>query len=592
MVLFARGSGVSAHLERGLQALVEQGAITPIDRLTGLALAYRTPEHSVLAAALGIWLSHLRGRGYVCGAMERLPGDPLWRRLHDVLEVPDDPTPGSVSALAGAPDATERPLMIERGRLYFHRAWFQERATAAALSARAVAVASARLPSKLPGSLSPGQAAAVETALTRRLCVISGGPGTGKTTVAGAIVAAYLDAYPAAAAIGLAAPTGKAAARLGASVNRSLAERPGAPALTARTVHRLLGWNRERAAFRYSRERRLPLRLLIVDEVSMVDLDLMQSLLAALEDDCALVLLGDREQLASVQPGNVLADICAGAERATGSELSRSIVLLGESYRFGADSGIGKLAAAVRCGYADGALELLRAGLPDLAWHGGGGSALPLPEEFMAGFSEPDPETALARFDSFRVLSAHRGGRYGSEAINRALIAQFRAQGLIGDARPGEFFEHQLFTVVGNHYGIGLYNGDQGILRRRGASLQAYVSQGQDRGRWIAPHRLPETRPGYALTVHRSQGSEFGKVLLILPDESSPLATRELLYTAITRARIGIEIRGSEAALRAAIGRTTERGSGLADRLWGASPAPPPPTAATRPGRPEQGELF
>jgi len=344
----------------------------------------------------------------------------------------------------------------------------------------------------------------------------------------------------------------------------------------------------------------LAAEVVVVDEASMVDLALMAKLVRALPREARLVLLGDRDQLASVEAGAVLGDVCGPASgfssdfagrvaRITGervpagdggaSPLRDAVVLLRDSRRFAASSGIAQLAAAVNRGDAEGALAVLAAGHDDVAWRPlasrGWRDALCVAavegfvtylERVRAGAVVPDVFSAFA---GFRILCAHRQGPAGVERVNRQLEDAFVERRLI---RPhGAWYPGRPVMVTRNDYGLRVFNGDVGVVLPDPAAPENVhlVFEGTDDvPRAVPPARLPPHETVFAMTVHKSQGSEFDRVLLLLPPEPSRVVTRELLYTAITRARGRVEIWATEPALRAAVASRIERSSGLRDALW------------------------
>ena len=513
---------------------------------------------------------------------------------------------------------------------------------------------------------------AARTAACRRLCVVSGGPGTGKTTVAAAIVALLIELRLAAPErIALAAPTGKAAARLQEAVrgrHRELVSR--IPALEgyeahATTVHR---WLHTRA-----RDRR-PIDALVLDESSMADLTLMARVLAALPGDARLVLLGDASQLASVQPGAVFADVCragtgagavpagdgvaapagpgfdtvAGAVRAgdgtvatagvefgdgagganeeggsagagamdggsasvgTGarddvaggdeardtaapgsSPLAPCVVELVRNWRFDVAGGIGRLAAAVVRGDGGAAVAALldpADAVTELrpmtdARHFERLATTFVDERFapalraMRSMPEPgEPGAGAGPLSAFRVLCAHRIGAFGAERFNRLAERRLRALGLV----PADdvFYPGRPILVTRNDPRTGLSNGDTGIVVRDADDrIRVWFPELEDaegRPRLVAPARLPPHESFFAVTVHRAQGSEYDEVAVVPGPAESRVATRELLYTAVTRARRRVVVYGTEESVVAAVGRATERYSGLRDALRPCAPA-------------------
>jgi exodeoxyribonuclease V alpha subunit len=317
----------------------------------------------------------------------------------------------------------------------------------------------------------------------------------------------------------------------------------------------------------------------------MIDLPLMARLLDGLADDAALILLGDVDQLASVEAGHVLASIGARGEAAnrysaaaaadlralTGFTVPRTdaplplgdaFVELQHSHRFGGASGIGRLARAIRAGDADAAVGVLREGGGDVAWHDAAAAAPP-PAWFAqhrALAAAASPQDALAAAARFRILTALRAGPSGCVAINRVLESE------LGDAAG--WYHGRLVMITANDYRHGLFNGDVGIAwRAADGRLEVWFAGEREALRAFAPYTLPAHEPAFATTVHKSQGSEFDEVAIVLPDAPSRVLGRELLYTAVTRARSRAVVHGPEAVVRAAVARRIERWSGLADRL-------------------------
>jgi exodeoxyribonuclease V alpha subunit len=500
------------------------------------------------------------------------------------------------------------PLVLDGTRLYLHRYWHYETSLAASLVARAAHAADevdeaalARALARLfpdEGAGADLQKVAAAVACMRRFAVISGGPGTGKTSTVARVLAALVAlAGGPRLAIGLAAPTGKAAARLEAS----LAQHPETASLGLRavTLHRLLGLAAGSVP-RFDAQNPLPLDVLVVDEASMMDLAAAAKLVAALPAHARLILLGDKDQLASVEAGAVLASIASGARgfsprmRAalarvigmavppfadTGASpnaaLSDAIVLLERSYRFDAASGIGRLAGAIRAGDPDAAFAAFAAG-------GEASLEAPDPEALgaavFAGYRRyfetvrrtADPAACFAALAGFRALAAVRGGPLGVEALNAAVERRLAAEDAAVLHR--RWYPGRPVMVTRNDYALRLSNGDVGIVlpdseAPGGVTVCFETPDGAIRR--LSPARMPECETVYATTVHKSQGSEFDAVLLVLPSEPSPVLSRELLYTGITRARARVAVFADPETLVAAIGARVLRDSGLAERLWG-----------------------
>ncbi len=483
---------------------------------------------------------------------------------------------------SGVVGSRERPapLLLEDTRLYLYRYWFYEDSVTHWLlgqgGSETMAAVSADIPLDLDDGLDPDQRAAVHTAAARRFCVISGGPGSGKTSTVVRILAVLLAQDPE-CRIALAAPTGKAAARMMESIRSSIENLGHAETIRAAlpteagTLHRLLGYRGHE--FGYHARRRIACDCVIVDEASMIDLNLMHHLLAALPDHARLILLGDRDQLASVAAGNVLGDITGHGQDIEGSNsaLSESIVLLRQNYRFDRDSAIGELADCVNRGRGDDALELLRQQQRGLLWHKPQREGLEdalldaILDEYQRIFDSNSAAAALEAFASIRVLSATNRGATGVDALNQSISeAILQRNGL-----PGASLYHGLpVMITRNHHQLRLYNGDTGILWQFDHGLRACFDDGEGGVRDLAINRLPEFVPAWASTVHKSQGSEFDTVVLALPqDPQSTVLSRELVYTAITRARRRFILHAAEPVFIAAAGRLTRRHSGLAAKL-------------------------
>ncbi|HZH42499.1 MAG TPA: exodeoxyribonuclease V subunit alpha [Lysobacter sp.] len=477
----------------------------------------------------------------------------------------------------GRAAAADRPLVYERGLLYLRRYREYERRLAAGLRRLAVHRATsapdpllfARL---FPDGHDPDQAEAVRRAFGQGLMLVTGGPGTGKTTTIARLLALQLHARHDLRIV-LAAPTGRAAERMAESL-RAARERLRAdgvePALVdalpveARTVHRLLGTIPDSPRFRHDAHHPLPYDLVVVDEASMVDLPLMCKLVEAIADGAQLVLLGDRDQLPSVEAGDVLAAIVDAAEAS--GELPR--VHLRRGWRQADSLQLAPLAEAVRIGDADTALALLREGLRGVRFHenlldplaGDGGEALLAP--WRALMRLQDPAEALAQAGRQRVLTALRDGPQGAVTLNA------RIEEALAGAQRERYFHGRLLLVTENSYRHGLFNGDLGVCLRDGDGITAWF-EGPAGPRGFHPGALPAHMSAFAMTVHKAQGSEFERVWLQLPRQDARPLSRELVYTALTRARGELHVAAAEPVLRAALARHAERVSGLAARLRG-----------------------
>jgi exodeoxyribonuclease V alpha subunit len=346
------------------------------------------------------------------------------------------------------------------------------------------------------------------------------------------------------------------------------------------------------------RENPLDADVLVVDEASMVDLAMMAKLLRALPLSARLIVLGDRDQLASVDAGAVLGDICGSASHCSaafgrrllevtghdpggegaGPPIADAIVLLRKSYRFREGSGIGQLAGLVNRGDAAGALELLGSrSFPDVTWcsvdtrHDLAAALHSMAAEtFPEGVTGGEPQEALHTLDRVRLLCAHRTGPFGIDGVNGLIERRLTAGGLIGAERP--WYPGRPVLVTANDYHLRLFNGDLGVVLRdpeAAGALRVFFPAVGGCLRRIPPARLPAHETAYATTVHKSQGTEAERVIVILPNEASPVLTRELLYTGITRARSRIEIWGNASVFAAGVARRVTRSSGLRNALWG-----------------------
>ncbi len=516
------------------------------------------------------------------------------------------------ASVVGAPgDFT--PLVLDAGgRLYLHRYWEFQRALAADIVRLGEGLAPDVDLSLLTDGVGrlfgeegdPGQKRAALCAVLKRFALISGGPGTGKTTTVVKVLALLLEqGIGTDGGIALAAPTGKAAARLQESI-ASARERLDSPQAIrsmipaeVSTLHRLLGLAPGRSGIGRTRENPLRQKVVVVDEASMVDLPMMARLTAALPPDGRLVLLGDRHQLASVEAGAVLAEICtaggsplsapffdaasvcglspeAAAGGATRSALGDGVAFLDRSFRFTSDSGIGRVCAAVNRGDAPEALTLLgTGGYRDLAWQECAASEvadrlLPLALEGFAPLrAAASPEEALERLGRFMVLCALREGPFGAAGVNRLIERGLRRSGLIRGSGP--WYHGQPLMVTRNDYRLGVFNGDVGVVWSdgEGAPLRVCFPDPAGGVRSLPPQRLPAWESAHAMTVHKSQGSEFDRVVLLLPDRGAAVVTRELLYTGLSRARQHVTVMGSRAPFADAVGRCVVRSSGLGEEL-------------------------
>lgn len=650
----------------------ERGWLRELDRALAQLFAELDPDASPLLLLGAALASHQLGQGHVCLDLAATLANPDFvlslppegEDPEEVMSLPSQILAGVsletwLAACAGSSllESEGAPLVLSGACLYMRRYWNYERQVAGniaqRLQARAAAPAdlAARLASLFPDALvvdgqrlTDWQKLACAMAAQGRFTLITGGPGTGKTTTVVRLLALLQEAAMATGEplrLSLAAPTGKAAARLTESIGaqvQSLAlderVREQIPTLVT-TLHRLLGSRPGSRHFRHDAANPLPLDVLVVDEASMIDLEMMSSLLDALPAHARLILLGDKDQLASVEAGAVLGDLCREAESGGYSEatrlwletltgerlddlalvsgdkaLAQHIVMLRHSRRFGSGSGIGRLARAVNLGDAQSARATLATGADDLhvlrlsgeqdralerLLIDGQGGGEPRPQGYAhylqtMQMERPAPEAdsqawdrwagkVLVAFDQFQLLCAVRKGAWGVEALNERIADALLRRGLLEQAHG--WYEGRPVLVTRNDYSLGLMNGDIGIALRLpeppelpGAPVRQVLrvvfprNDGSGALRHILPSRLSAVETVFAMTVHKSQGSEFSHCALILPDSLNPVLTKELIYTGITRARHWFSLIESRAGIfEHAVQRRVERRSGLREAL-------------------------
>ncbi len=422
-----------------------------------------------------------------------------------------------------------------------------------------------------PGTTYDEQVTACLAAAGQWTTVLTGGPGTGKTAAVASLLVGLLDQHPAGLRIALAAPTGKAAARLQQAVHQEAQafderDRARLAGVTASTLHRLLRPDPGNSTrFRHHRGNRLPHDVVVVDESSMVSLTQMARLLEAVRPDARLVLVGDPHQLSSVEAGAVLSDVVRGFQDRPDSPVAG----LRTAHRFGDE--IRALAEALRTGDADGALAVLAAGHHAVEWIDEADPAARVRTTALAAAlavrdaaEHGDVDGALAALDRHRLLCAHRDGPFGVRHWNRRIEHWLTAE--TGDPLHARAYVGRPLLVTANDHQLGVYNGDAGVVVLTPSGPRAVIAA-SDGPRDLAPSRLGDVETMHAMTIHKSQGSQADVVTVLLPDEESRLLSRELFYTAVTRARTQVRVVGSEASIRAAIGRRAQRASGLAVRL-------------------------
>jgi len=438
--------------------------------------------------------------------------------------------------------------------------------------------------------LSDEQREAVIRTVRQSTTVLTGGPGTGKTTTVARMLVLLADQAHARGdrlSVALAAPTGKAATRLQEAVVGELAgldpadrDRVGKP--EAMTLHRLLGWRFDnQTRFRHDRSNRLKYDVVVVDETSMVELTMMGRLLEAVRPTSRLVLVGDPRQLTSVGAGAVLSDIVAGFEGPAGAAGQGSpVVSLTTNFRSTRD--ILELSEALRIGDADAVLERLRAPSDEVDFVETTDPGPALRTEAVASAlavrvaaEAGDPAAAVAALDRHRLLCAHREGPHGVRHWNRQVERWVTEE--TGQPVYGEWYVGRPLLVTSNDHTLEIYNGETGAaVRLPDGRLRAWIS-GSERLRDFAPGRLDAVETMHAMTIHKSQGSQAERITVLLPDADSRLLTRELFYTAVTRAQRHVTVVGSEAAVRSAVTTPAQRATGLVERLRGARGVADPP---------------
>ena len=613
-----------------LARLRDAGALSSLDVQLARTLERIAPGQSLPVLLGAAFASRAIAHGHVCADLRQLDARPLVDAGGEPID--DLRLPSlfewvmELGQTALCSDGSQpTPLVFDgEARLYLTRYWRYQRALAASLRERAVTelpldsealgAGVRRLFAPREGSVAdPRQMLAAVVATARRLAVISGGPGTGKTTTVVRVLALLVEDALAKGEptprILMLAPTGKAAGRLSESVKGGLRALPcgddvkAALQVDAATIHRTLGYQPHRPTqFRHGASDPLPADVVLVDEASMVDLALMAKLVDAVPPHARLILLGDKDQLASVEAGAILGDICdtdgvhaystgfGGTLRAVLGEAADAlpldgpsatgpwdcIVELTRSFRFEGGGAIGRLARALRDGNATTAQALLDGDdrsvrMRRLTDEAALDDALrpAVLEAFTPYLQAKDPAERLDALGRYRLLSAHRRGAFGTERLNERIERMLTRAGLMRRPLDGGPYDGQPIMVTANDYQLQLFNGDIGVLARDEAGQLRAFFRGPDRElRALVPSRLPPHESVFAMTVHKSQGSEFDSVGLLLPPALSPILTRELVYTGVTRAKTRVTIYGAPDVLAEAVHRRVDRASGLRDALW------------------------
>jgi len=567
--------------------------------------------HDSLLARSAAWLVDGHGQGDVCLNLRQL-AEQAWPAQPTDQQAITPPLAAWQSQLLArncvGKAGEYAPLIVDGDRLYLYRLWHDEISVADGIHNRITtktAVDEQRLQQGLQRLFPPSnngetnwQKVAAALAVCHAFSVIAGGPGTGKTRSLLSVLALLLEQNPQ-MRIRLAAPTGKAAARMMEAIGNAKASLVADEAVRAlipeqaSTLHRLLGYTPR--GWQHDARHPLQLDCLVVDEASMIDLPMMARLLRTLPPSARLILLGDRDQLASVEAGSVLGDITGHGhsisyDSTTLHRLSRlsgetivqhndtpsppianTIALLQKSYRFQSDSAIGTLASHVNHGAVNAAMQCLNDEASNglTWWHNLSDHALVAHAVacYLPYMQQNSVAAAFAAFEQFRVVCALREGERGTLAINRAIGAALQQHGVASNGHGTPVL------ITSNHYDLNLFNGDTGLLwRDDDGLLRAHFRQADNLLRALPAALLPAYQPAWAMTVHKCQGSEFERVMLLLPEHGGEaVVTRALLYTAITRARSHFMLAGAADTIAQAIRHSIKRSTGLSERLqWGA----------------------
>lgn len=467
----------------------------------------------------------------------------------------------TAGTLLGTDSDLQKPFISHAGKFYLQRYFKYE----TGILSRIVAWMEKKKTELIPDTES--QDFASQLPLKNQFSIITGGPGTGKTTTVARALSMLIEENPA-LRIALAAPTGKAAARLAESLknsSRNLGENVKRvfETLEPVTIHRLLGNMPNSHYFRYNRENPLPYDVVVIDESSMIDAALFAKLIDAVNPSARLVMLGDKDQLASVEAGSLFGDICDALLSV--SAAYQNIAYLRKSYRFSDDKGIGRLSKAVINGNVADIEKMM-----DEQIQIDTGYAESVFDSFIDGYRdfilETDTRLALQKFNTIRVLTAIRAGEQGLTAINKRIEKYLQQQKLIKPV--SEFYINRPVMVGRNHYEVGVFNGDTGIVRPdENGILKVWFEDSSGDLKSVLPGFISEAETAFAMTIHKSQGSEYDRILTILPKTDLPILTSELLYTAISRAKSKLIIQAATEVIQSCAQRRVQRASGISERL-------------------------
>jgi len=607
-------------MENNIDTILQNNLFNPIDRYRADFLYRKIKEKKFSFYMTIMLLSNYIQNGHSCISLRNISGKSIGSLMGHTGSNGDDfdyifpshETLVSLFSVRAGDDSSisSNPIILNDDNLYFSKHRFYELEILKNIQKRSGEKAGiSESTENLFFSLFPNsmeqidnQAIAAYMALRKNFSVISGGPGTGKTSTVVKIISLLINEYLESGHVpqlALTAPTGKAAARMMESVESAL-EKMDLPDRivesipdNAHTIHRLLGRRGGSSEFIHNREKRLNNNIIIIDESSMVDLALMARLLSALADDAKIILLGDRDQLASVEGGAVFGDICdRGMEHGLSSELldeldlffnlnnsmtipiedkdsimQDSLTVLNKSYRFSDDSFIKVISKNIRKGDSADVLNLLHSGSENLRYI----SHKEIEDIILGKICECrkayDENVKSELFiqdylSRFMVISALRRGRWGVEGLNFLSEQILDREEIIRCDSP--FYSGRPVMITGNNYSLGLFNGDRGVVGTYNDEKYVFFPEGAK----IPVSRIPKHMTSFAMTIHKSQGSEFDDVMIVLPENYNPLLTRELIYTAITRAKKNIIIVGTDEVIERMVNTPTVRQTGLADELW------------------------